>query len=120
MAIKSAAASTAAAGKGRGKGRGAGRGAPPAKKPRKYPLKLELKSGLSVDFLNTFLPADCRFGIDWFDGNWRLAAFESWYGRSWRRHGEEEGAKQLIRKAWEMALELGYETECTFAEFALS
>ena len=107
-------------GKGRGKGKCGGRGEPPAKKPRKYPPTLDMKSGLSIDLLNTFLPSQCKFGIDWLDGYWRLAAYGTLYGRSWRRHGEEEGAKQLIKKAWEVAIERGYEVECPFAELRLT
>lgn len=92
---------------------------PPAKRQRRYPPALDFKSGLTVEYLNTFVPDGSRVGVDHLDRNWRLSAFGGRHARAWGLYGDAESAKILIRLAWELAVNLGHETECPFREIAL-
>jgi hypothetical protein len=89
---------------------------PPLKKPRKYPPRMGFDSDLTVDYLDTFLPMGCKFGVDKLDQNWRLRAYGHTLGRSWALHGIEGAANALIKEAWRQAPEGGYEQVCPFPD----
>ena len=91
------------------------------KKARLNPTELTLdEEQLTVEILNGFLPADCRFGVDLWDRNWRLSAFGRNYGRSWLKYGQKGAAQELIRLAWSLAIGLGHAVECPFENLELS
>ena len=90
---------------------------PAEKKCRRYPTKLpKIKESINLDDLNACLPAACRFGVDKTDHYWRLSAYGTRYGRSWRLYGVHEAAMQLIRLAWQLAIDEGHESACPFEE----
>ena len=93
---------------------------PKAKKLRIYPPKIEVDESVTSEFLESFLPPNCRVFRDNNDQNWRMTG--PWKGcpaRSWKLYGFSGAAKLLIRMAWERAIDLGYETTCPFDELDL-
>ena len=109
--------------KGMGSGPSSSSGAlAAAKKKRKYPPIKDLADAKDVDveFLDTFLPAGCRFGKDELDGGWRLNCYGVRFYRSWNLHGVEGGARQLVALAWQKALEEGREEKNPYEEGLLA
>ncbi|CAE7209363.1 unnamed protein product [Symbiodinium sp. CCMP2592] len=90
---------------------------PADKRRRRYPNKvLAICEQSSIDSLNSLVPSTCRFGVDRIDYCWRLSAYGTRYGRSWQLYGVEGAAKQLLKIAWQLAVEAGHEESCPFPE----
>eukprot|EP00971_Amphidinium_carterae_P251819 4999786-Amphidinium_carterae.1 len=84
------------------------------KKPRRYPPEFKTSSKMTASDYMQYLPSGCRMSTDKLDQNWRLSAWGRRYSRAWRLYGYEESATMLIKQAWQLALDLGYETECPY------
>ena len=87
-----------------------------SKRQRRWPRSCTITENTGIEELNTMVPGGCKFYIDAIDEYWRLYAWNSRYGRSWALHGVAEGAKQLLRLAWQRALSEGHETECPWPD----
>ena len=113
------AAQASSSSSGRGTGRSKRRevlAQPEARRPRTYPASLPSSTTPSIQDIEDCLPQGCRFNADRLDQSWRLTAFGRRYSRAWRLYGVQESAKMLLRQAWQVAVDLGHETECPYAE----
>ena len=72
------------------------------------PPKIEVDEPVTSEFLESFLPPNCKVFRDNNDQNWKMTG--PWKGcpaRSWKLYGFSGAAKLLIRIAWEAAIRLG-------------
>ena len=88
---------------------------PETNKSRKYPPRMEITSDMNIATANSYLPTGCRMTIDRLDQGWRLQPFGGrWLSRSQRLYGYEQAAWLLIRIAWTLAIDEGFETACPY------
>eukprot|EP00971_Amphidinium_carterae_P190405 3778750-Amphidinium_carterae.5 len=102
-------------GSGKGRSRGESSGST-AKRRKRFPDNIDIISEDStVAVLQTFLPPQCKFGVDLIDSYWRMTNCDGIrHGRSWKLHGRKESALQLLALGWERALQYGFETVCPY------
>ena len=90
---------------------------PADERRKRYPNKVPaICEQSTIDSLNSLVPSTCRFGVDRIDYCWRLSADGTRYGRSWQLYGVDGAAKQLLKIAWQLAVEAGHEESCPFPE----
>ena len=82
------------------------------KRSRKYPPACNLEGETTAEELNSMLPAGCRIGGDAHNARWSLSTWNPGStSRSWNLWGVSGAGWELVRIAWQMAVDESREEE---------
>ena len=88
------------------------------KKIRLYPPKIELPDHVTLEDIKAFMPKGCKVNHCRTESAWRLNAYGQEYSRAFAKWPPEGAGVDIIKIAWTRALELGFQTESPFDNFA--